>query len=108
VLLAAFTQLLSMWTRPMVTRVIVEEFSITYHPAHVSRLKLWDICVHINKLSCSFIYAMLYSSGAASDLVSLISVLHFGHEIIGSVIRLSSIYNKRIQFYLKKLIEGFC
>jgi transposase len=28
----------SVWTSPMVTRVIEEEFSITYHPAHVSRL----------------------------------------------------------------------
>jgi transposase len=26
------------WTSPMVTRVIEEEFSITYHPAHVSRI----------------------------------------------------------------------
>lgn len=26
------------WTSPMVARVIEEEFSITYHPAHVSRL----------------------------------------------------------------------
>lgn len=26
------------WTSPMVARVIEEEFSITYHPAHVSRI----------------------------------------------------------------------
>jgi transposase len=26
------------WTSPMVSRVIEEEFSITYHPAHVSRI----------------------------------------------------------------------
>jgi len=26
------------WTSPMVTRVIEEEFSITFHPAHVSRI----------------------------------------------------------------------
>lgn len=30
------------WTSPMVARVIEEEFSITYHPAHVSRI-LHDI-----------------------------------------------------------------
>ena len=26
------------WTSPMVARVIKEEFSVTYHPAHVSRI----------------------------------------------------------------------